>query len=125
VVVIEHPWMRARKLILMLASDRPSAVLNAAHALVRHLHSFGRDLHDLCDVIDAGPPHASSPPPKGQSSDLYKLAVSIHGDRRFNRLPPRSQQFVADMCDWLQRRPATERQERWLRGIGKNLGLGA
>jgi hypothetical protein len=94
------------------------------------LNSLGLDLHHLCNLIELG----ANPPPPPQSvsarndwqpvvrNNLHDMALFIHAHRLFSKLPPRAQEFVADMCSWLERKDPTEAQERWLRSTGKNFG---
>lgn len=112
---------RLRQLLLMLSSDQPGEVANAAAAIGRILKSEGRDWHDLVNglVKDAPQPRQSARADDHDGDDDYCRQMIAFCLTCRARLRPREIEFLESLTQW--RGDLTEKQFAWLAAIHQRL----
>jgi hypothetical protein len=98
---------RLHKLLLMLSSDEPGEVINAARAIGRALRNIGADWHDL--VAGLNVPHATTD---------WRSMRDFCG-RHDDALNERERNFIADLAHW--HGTPSEKQLAWLTSIHARL----
>ena len=83
---------RLEKLLLMLSSDQPGEVVNAARAIGRALRDNGRDWHDLASRLKNSNPNPKprDEHPPGDWHIMREFCLD-----RDRHLRPREREFVA------------------------------
>ena len=104
---------RITKLLRLLSSDREGEVVAAAGALQRTLRANGCDIHDLADLVVAGPTRSPRP-----AEDNW-LATARWCHARSEKLNAREREFVDDMVNRVVF--PSERQLKWLYAIHARL----
>jgi len=105
---------RLSKLLVLLSSDQPGEVVNAAGAIGRALEGVGATWHDLAQALTTAPapPNPSSRP----ASELHQTMA----EQLWGRVPlsPWEEEFVGSLLKRLRRgRPLTTKQAATLTRI--------
>ena len=106
---------RLRQLLLMLSSDQPGEVANAAAAITRVLKSEGKDWHALVDGLLADTPQARRSSHAGDDDAPEWRAMHAFCCRHSDRLRARELEFIESLSHW--RGDLTEKQYGWLSAI--------
>ena len=100
-----------KKLLLMLSSEQPGEVFNAARAVGRTLQSVGADWHDLVGVLAKGEQQQARPE---QDDDDWR-SMRSYCLQHEHLLRQRELEFVTSLERW--RGELTEKQAGWLGSI--------
>jgi hypothetical protein len=103
---------RLKKLLLMLSSDQPGEVVNAARAIDATLRGAGADWHELVGRLTAAPVATRD---RHEGRDVSWRAMHEFCARHGDLLQLREWDFVHDLEHW--RGNLTERQHAWLFSI--------
>jgi hypothetical protein len=112
---------RLEKLLLMLSSDQPGEVVNAARAIGRTLRDNGSDWHDLARrllVPARESARKTSDYSTGNSSKDWRALRGYCLQHEY-MLRPREHEFVNGLGAW--RGDLTEKQSAWLIAIHQRL----
>jgi hypothetical protein len=104
---------KLKKLLLMLSSDQPGEVINAAHLIDTTLRGVGADWHDLTAGL-LTPVTATHSARRGDD-DLDWHAMREFCLRHSALLRPREREFMDSIGDW--RGQLTDKQFAWLNSI--------
>jgi hypothetical protein len=106
---------RLIKLLLMLSSQHPGEVTNAARQIERTLREVGADWHDLTRELTSAPPPPPPPPPEPDINDDW-CAMRDYCLRHLHRLSAREQGLIETLDHW-RGDYITEKQMAWLQSI--------
>jgi hypothetical protein len=101
---------RLKCLLLMLSSDQPGEVFNAARAIGRALRSIGGDWHDLVAELLAPAKAKTSRNSNDTGADWHEMREFCL--RHSTLLRSRELKFITGLADW--RGDLTEKQYVWL-----------
>ena len=105
---------KLKKLLLMLSSEQPGEVINAARLIGTTLRGVGADWHDLTAGL-LTPVTATHSVRSRDEDDLDWHAMREFCLQHSDLLRPREQEFINDLTDW--RGQLTEKQSAWLHSI--------
>jgi hypothetical protein len=104
---------KLKKLLLMLSSDQPGEVINAARLIGTTLHGVGADWHDLTAGLLT--PVSATHSARWGDDDLDWHAMREFCLRHSELLRSREREFMDSIGDW--RGQLTEKQFTWLNSI--------
>jgi hypothetical protein len=110
---------RLGKLLLLLSSDQPGEVFNAARAIERTLRATGKDWYDLARRLSVpAKKHTGEQPSRHDSNNNWRIMHKYCGTH-VSTLRPREREFIESLGDW--RGDLTEKQHVWLVSIYQRL----
>jgi hypothetical protein len=110
---------RLEKLLLMLSSDQPGEVVNAARAIGRTLRDNDSDWHDLARRLSVPARARARETSHRETNDKDWRATRAFCLQRMHLLSAREYEFLVDLDRW--RGDLTEKQHAWLVSIYQRL----